>query len=46
MIRVLFVCSRNELRSPAAEPVFSSIAGFEVDIPDGCDYMDPGSAVR
>jgi hypothetical protein len=27
---VLFICSRNQLRSPTAEQVFSSSPGFEV----------------
>jgi predicted protein tyrosine phosphatase len=30
MRRVLFVCSRNQLRSPTAEQVFSSWPGIEV----------------
>lgn len=30
MTRVLFVCSRNRLRSPTAEQVFSNRAGFAV----------------
>ena len=30
-IRVLFVCSRNRLRSPTAEHVFASTPGLEVD---------------
>lgn len=31
MKRVLFICSRNRLRSPTAEHVFSSIPGIETD---------------
>jgi predicted protein tyrosine phosphatase len=30
-VNVLFVCSRNKLRSPTAEKVFSGIPGLEVD---------------
>lgn len=30
MQKVLFVCSRNKLRSPTAEAVFADIPGFEV----------------
>jgi len=30
MKHVLFICSRNRLRSPTAEQVFSNRAGFEV----------------
>lgn len=30
MKRVLFICSRNRLRSPTAEEVFSNRDGFEV----------------
>ncbi len=30
MKRVLFICSRNRLRSPTAEQVFSDRPGFEV----------------
>jgi predicted protein tyrosine phosphatase len=30
-MRVLFVCSRNRLRSPTAEHVFAGVAGLEVD---------------
>ena len=30
MKRVLFICSRNRLRSPTAEQVFSNRAGFEI----------------
>jgi len=30
-MRVLFVCSRNRLRSPTAEQVLGSIPGVEVD---------------
>lgn len=30
MKRVLFICSRNRLRSPTAEQVFSDREGFEV----------------
>ena len=30
-MHVLFVCSRNKLRSPTAEKVFSGIPGLEVD---------------
>jgi len=29
--KLLFVCSRNQLRSPTAEAVFSEYAGLEVD---------------
>jgi predicted protein tyrosine phosphatase len=29
--RVLFVCSQNKLRSPTAEPVFSTLPDLEVD---------------
>ncbi|MCJ0763195.1 low molecular weight protein tyrosine phosphatase family protein [Variovorax terrae] len=31
MLRVLFICSRNRLRSPTAERVFSTFPGIEVD---------------
>lgn len=31
VMRVLFVCSQNRLRSPTAEQVFSSVPGLEVD---------------
>ena len=31
MKRVLFLCSRNRLRSPTAEAIFSDFAGVEVD---------------
>ena len=31
MKRVLFICSRNRLRSPTAEHVFSSLPGIETD---------------
>ncbi|MGE0333150.1 MAG: low molecular weight protein tyrosine phosphatase family protein [Ramlibacter sp.] len=31
MLKVLFVCSRNRLRSPKAEQVFGSYPGVEVD---------------
>lgn len=31
MIRVLFICSRNRLRSPTAEAVFSAYPGVETD---------------
>lgn len=30
MKRVLFICSRNKLRSPTAEKIFSTREGFEV----------------
>ena len=30
-LRVLFVCSRNRLRSPTAEAVFASVPGVETD---------------
>lgn len=30
-MRVLFLCSRNRLRSPTAQQVFGSVAGWEVD---------------
>ncbi len=30
-MRVLFVCSRNKLRSPTAEKVFSGVPGLDVD---------------
>jgi predicted protein tyrosine phosphatase len=30
-VHILFVCSRNKLRSPTAEQVFSGIPGLEVD---------------
>ena len=30
-LRVLFVCSRNRLRSPTAEAVFAGIPGVETD---------------
>lgn len=30
MMRVLFICSQNRLRSPTAEQVFSNRPGFEV----------------
>lgn len=31
MKKLLFICSRNRLRSPTAEAVFSEYAGLEVD---------------
>ncbi|BDT69819.1 hypothetical protein os1_40110 [Comamonadaceae bacterium OS-1] len=31
MPRVLFICSRNRLRSPTAEQVFSTVPGVETD---------------
>ena len=31
MKRLLFICSRNQLRSPTAEAVFSGRTGLEVD---------------
>lgn len=31
MLKVLFVCSRNRLRSPTAEQVFGSYPGIEAD---------------
>ena len=31
MQRLLFICSRNRLRSPTAETVFSAVQGVEVD---------------
>jgi len=31
MIRVLFICSQNKLRSPTAERVFSTYSGIETD---------------
>lgn len=31
MLKVLFVCSRNRLRSPTAEQVFSASPGIETD---------------
>lgn len=31
MVRALFVCARNRLRSPTAEQVFSGTPGLEVD---------------
>jgi predicted protein tyrosine phosphatase len=31
VVRALFVCSQNRLRSPTAEQVFSSVPGLEVD---------------
>ena len=31
MIRVLFICSQNRLRSPTAERVFSTYPGIETD---------------
>ena len=30
MKNILFICSRNKLRSPTAETIFSDIEGFEV----------------
>lgn len=30
MKRILFICSKNKLRSPTAEAVFSSVVGWEV----------------
>jgi len=30
MTNVLFICSKNKLRSPTAEAVFSSVEGWEV----------------
>ena len=30
MIRVLFVCARNRLRSPTAEAIFADLEGIEV----------------
>jgi predicted protein tyrosine phosphatase len=45
-MRVLFVCSRNRLRSPTAEQHFSNWPGLEVTspglrIPDDFDFMQP-----
>ncbi len=31
MLRALFVCSQNRLRSPTAEQVFANVPGLEVD---------------
>jgi predicted protein tyrosine phosphatase len=31
MRRVLFICSRNRLRSPAAERIFAGVPGVETD---------------
>ena len=31
MLRILFVCARNRLRSPTAEAVFADCSGVEVD---------------
>lgn len=31
MIRALFICSQNKLRSPTAEHVFSTYSGIETD---------------
>ena len=31
MPRVLFICSRNRLRSPTAEHIFSTVPGVETD---------------
>ncbi len=31
MPRVLFICSRNRLRSPTAEQIFSTVPGIETD---------------
>lgn len=31
MPRILFICSRNRLRSPTAEQVFSTVPGVETD---------------
>ncbi|NHQ88628.1 phosphotyrosine protein phosphatase [Iodobacter sp. HSC-16F04] len=31
MIRALFICSRNRLRSPTAEQIFSTLQGVETD---------------
>lgn len=31
LMKLLFICSRNRLRSPTAEAVFSEYAGLEVD---------------
>ena len=31
MPRVLFICSRNRLRSPTAERIFSAVPGVETD---------------
>ena len=41
MKRVLFVCSRNELRSPTAEQLFSNRPGFEV----ASAGTDPGAGM-
>jgi predicted protein tyrosine phosphatase len=30
-LRILFICSRNRLRSPTAERVFSGVVGLETD---------------
>jgi predicted protein tyrosine phosphatase len=30
-VKLLFICSRNRLRSPTAEVIFSEYAGLEVD---------------
>ncbi|BFI97233.1 MAG: low molecular weight protein tyrosine phosphatase family protein [Rhodanobacter sp.] len=43
-LRVLFVCSRNRLRSPTAEAVFGGVAGVETDsaglAPDAQTVLD------
>jgi predicted protein tyrosine phosphatase len=43
--RVLFICGRNQLRSPTAEQVFSSWPGMEV-ASAGLDPSSSGRAVR
>jgi predicted protein tyrosine phosphatase len=30
MTKVLFLCSKNKLRSPTAETIFSNVEGWEV----------------
>jgi predicted protein tyrosine phosphatase len=42
MKRVLFLCSRNRLRSPTAEAVFAEYPGMEVDSAG----LSPGAELR
>ncbi|MEQ1564198.1 MAG: phosphotyrosine protein phosphatase [Myxococcota bacterium] len=41
-MNVLFVCSRNRLRSPTAEAVFAGRAGLEVDSAGTADDAEQG----
>jgi len=47
VVRLLFVCARNRLRSPTAEHVFAAVPGFETDsagiAPDAENPITPES---